>query len=123
MSCLVARLVKGGRWQDLIQFGCHLSSLVRVSLSGFMSSLSTGREIPSFLILAISVVRASPSRTAAPWGPPITQPVSRNACKINARVESLNVFSEEVTVIGVLRGKGLGNNPLFDRITARSIRF
>ncbi len=84
---------------------------------------STGREIASFFILAIKVVRASPSRVAAPRGPPITQPVSRNACMISARVESLNIFCEGVTVTGFLCGKGLGNTPLFDRITARSIRF
>jgi len=41
---------------------------------------------------------------------------------ISARVESLNVFCEGVTVTGFLCGKGLGNTPLFDRITARSIR-
>jgi hypothetical protein len=48
----------------------------------------TGREIPSFFILAINVVRFSPSRAAAPPDPPITQPASRNACKIRRRVES-----------------------------------
>jgi hypothetical protein len=61
MSCLVARLV---------------------------SSLHTGREIPSFFILAIKVVRFRLSRAPAPPGPPITQPASRNACKIRRRVES-----------------------------------
>ena len=61
MSCLAARLVP---------------------------SLRTGREIPSFFILAIKVVRFSPSRAAAPPDPPITQPASRNACKIRRRVES-----------------------------------
>jgi len=88
-----------------------------------MSSLRTGREIPNFLILAIRVVRFSPRRVAAPLGPPTTQPVAFNACKINARVESVNVCSEGVTATGFLSGKGLGSTPSFDRITARSIRF
>ena len=89
-----------------------------------MSSLRTGREIPNFLILAIRVVRFSPRRVAAPLGPPTTQPVAFNACKINARVESVNVCSEGfLTATGFLSGKGLGSTPLFDRITARSIRF
>jgi hypothetical protein len=54
MSCLVARLMKGGQRPDLIQLLAATTALFRVSLSGFMSSLRTGREIPSFLILATS---------------------------------------------------------------------
>jgi hypothetical protein len=42
----------------------------------------TGREIPSFFILAINVVRASPGLLAAPLAPPITQPTDSNVCKI-----------------------------------------
>src|SRR4029077_19199081 len=82
--------------------GCHHCPLSRFSLSGLISSLRTGREIPSFFILAIKVVRFSPSRPAAPPDPPITQPASRNACKMRARVESLNLPCEGVTVSGFL---------------------
>jgi hypothetical protein len=82
-------LANSGQWRDLIPFaGCHHCSLFRFSLTGFMSSLRTGREIPSFFIMAIKVVRFSPSRSAAPPDPPITQPASRNACKIRRRAES-----------------------------------
>src|SRR5260370_5171147 len=105
--------------------------------SRLISLRRTGREIPSFFILAIKVVRFSPSRSAAPPNPPITQPASRNACKISARVESLNVPCEGVTVSGFLSdagrglvtaflsdvGSGFGSTPLFDRMTARSIKF
>jgi hypothetical protein len=35
---------------------CHHRSLFRFSVSGFMSFLRTGREIPSFFILALKVV-------------------------------------------------------------------
>jgi hypothetical protein len=97
----------------------------------------TCREIPSFFILATRVVRFSPSRAAAPPDPPITQPVSRNACKIRARVESLNVLREGVIASGFLSdtrrgfvtaflsdvGSGFGSTPFFDRMTARSIKF
>src|SRR5258708_34375755 len=93
--------------------------------SRVISLRRTGREIPSFFILATKVVRFSPSRAAAPPDPPITQPASRNACKIRARVESLNVPREGVTVSGFLSdvGSGFGRTPLFDRMTARSIKF
>ena len=110
MSCLIARLV---------------------------SSLRTGREIPSFFILAIKVVRFNPNRAAAPPGPPIIHPAACKACTIRARVEPSNVPCEGITVSGFLSdtgrgfvtaflsdvGSGFGSTPLFDRITARSIRF
>jgi len=57
-------------------------------VAGLVSSLRTGREIPSSFILAIKVVRFSPSRAPASPDPPITQLASRNACKIRRRVES-----------------------------------
>src|SRR5216683_239097 len=137
---MLPRCTAGGGWSvggchSVV--GCHDCSLFRFSLSGYMLSLRTGRETPSFFILAIKVVRFSPSRAAAPPDPPITQPASRNACKIRARVESLNVPGEEVTVSGFLSdtgrgfvtaflsdvGSGFGSTPLFDRMTARSIKF
>jgi hypothetical protein len=92
----------------LIQLWMPPLLALRFSLSGLMSSLRTGREIPSFFILAIKVVRFSPSRAAAPPDPPITQPASRNACKIRARVESLNAPFEGVTVSGFLSDTGRG---------------
>ena len=55
---------------------------------GFIISW-TGREIPSFFILEIKVVRFRPSRAAAPFGPPIIQPAACSACRIHARWESL----------------------------------
>src|SRR5260370_11321038 len=101
-----------------------------------MSSFRTGREIPSFFILAINVVRFSPSRAAAPSGPPIIHPAACKACAIRARVEPSNVPCEGVTVTGFLSdtergliatflsdfGRGFGSTPLFDRITARSVQ-
>ena len=97
----------------------------QLSVSSSRSSEGTGREIPNFLILAISVVLFSPSRAAAPPDPPITQPVSCNACRIKARCESLNVlgagtggsesFSDTTN--------GFASTPLLERITARSTRF
>ena len=56
-----------------------------------MSRWSRGRYIPSLFILETNVVRLSPSRAAAPRGPPIIPPAARNACKIKARCESMNV--------------------------------
>src|SRR5216683_2336274 len=87
----------------------------------------TGREIPSFFILAINVVRLSPSRAAAPSGPPIIQPAACSVLRIRARVESLNVSCVGliVSVTGFLSdiAKGFRSTPLLERITARSIRF
>src|ERR1700730_9990136 len=52
-----------------------------------------GREIPSFCILWISVVRFKPSLAAAPFGPPITQPTPCSVCRISARSESFRVVA------------------------------
>ena len=90
-----------------------------------------GREIPSFFILEIRLVRGNPSRAAAPSGPPIIQAVSSSARKIKARVQSLNVLHRELRVVGFRfnpsvesdSGNGLGSTPSFARMTARSIRF
>jgi hypothetical protein len=49
------------------------------------------REIPSFFILAINVVRFRPSLAAAPVAPPITQPAASSICNINECSESLRV--------------------------------
>src|SRR5229473_4351280 len=83
------------------------------------------REIPSFCILWISVVRFRPSVAAAPFGPPITQPTASSVRRIRARSESLKVVApEERMTPGVPNvGKGFGSTPWFERITARSIRF
>jgi|SRR6185295_7429841 len=96
----------------------------------------TGREIPSFFILAINVVRLSPKRAAAPHGPPIVHPAAWRLCKIRARVESSKVSCERAAATGLLPdieglmaaftsdfGSVFGRTPLFDRITARSIKF
>src|SRR5271166_3517843 len=50
-----------------------------------------GREMPSFFILWMSVVRFKPSLEAAPFWPPITQPTASRVCKIKLRSESLRV--------------------------------
>ena len=50
-----------------------------------------GRRIPSFRMRASSVVRAIPSLSAAPRGPPITQFVPRSATRICTRCASTNV--------------------------------
>jgi hypothetical protein len=60
--------------------------------------LFLGREIPSFFILEMRLVLGNPSRTAAPSGPPITQPVSSNVFKITDRMESLNVPDVQLSV-------------------------
>jgi hypothetical protein len=91
-----------------------------------MSFRCTGREIPSFFILAIKVVRFSPSRAAAPLGPPIAQLTDCSVRRIRARWESLNKpWDVGISVTGLLSeiGKKFGSTPSFDRITARSIRF
>src|SRR5258708_4911613 len=50
-----------------------------------------GREIPSFCIFAINVVRLRPSLAAAPFAPPITQPTDSSVRRIRLRSESLRV--------------------------------
>src|SRR5260370_6082070 len=106
---MLPRCTAGGGWSvggchSVV--GCHDCSLFRFSLSGYMLSLRTGRETPSFFILAIKVVRFSPSRAAAPRDPPVIQPASRNACKIRSRVESLDVSGERGTCIVLLSDTG-----------------
>src|ERR1700681_3748841 len=78
-----------------------------------------GREIPSFCILWISVVRFKPSLAAAPFGPPITQPTPSSVRRISACSESLKVVAAgEMTTAGVPAvGKGLGSTPSLERIT------
>ena len=89
------------------------------------SAMESGREIPSFFIFAINVVRFSPSVVAAPPGPPITQPAARNAFRISALVKSLNVpwVAQGVTGLSFPVGSGFGRIPSLDLITALSIRF
>src|SRR5580698_3272882 len=91
-----------------------------------------GREIPSFFILETRLVLGSPSRTAAPSGPPITQPVSSKVREIRDRAQSLRVPDRELGVVafcgrtgvsGNTEGSGSVSTALFDRMTARSIRF
>src|SRR5262249_21620547 len=91
-----------------------------------------GREIPSFFILEMRLVLGSPSRTAAPSGPPITHLVASNVRKIIKRVQSLNVTDEELWVVAFrgspgapanVGGIGLGSTSSFDRMTALSMRF
>ena len=117
--------------------GCHGLSGSPFWFSPAISTRPTGREIPSFFILAIKVVRFSPNRAAAPLGPPIIHRAACKTRKIRARVEPSNVPCEGVTVTGFLSdaetglvaaflsefGSGFGSIPLFERITARSIKF
>src|SRR5260370_20479070 len=67
------------------QRGCSLPS------KSTSCCFCTGREIPSFCIFAISVVRLRPSLAAAPLGPPITQPAVSSVCRMRLRSESLRV--------------------------------
>ena len=92
-----------------------------------MSFGRSGREIPRLFILVIRVVRFSPSRAAAPWGPPTTQSVAFNVCKIKARSKSFKVCPADVTagVFGTTgfasnEGKGSRSTWLFERMTAGS---
>ena len=55
------------------------------------------RKLGQYFV-ATKVVRFSPSRTPAPWGPPTIQRVARNACKIKARWESKYVLGAGGTV-------------------------
>ena len=97
----------------------------KLSVSSLPWSGVTGREIPSFFILAISVVLFSPSRAAAPPDPPITQPVSCNARRIKARWESPNVLGGGTGAFESFSdtANGFASTPLSERITARSTRF
>ena len=106
--------------------------------SGVVKSLCggehrNGRSIPSFFIRRISVVRCKPSFTAAPFGPPITQPVVCRAWSTSMRSESRSVIGAAGSVVVPGEGEeaicttdedsGLRNTPSCDRITARSTRF
>ena len=63
---------------------------------------SPGREIPSFCILWISVVRVNPSLAAAPFGPPITQRTASSVCRIRVRSESRSVVAPREIVRGLV---------------------
>ncbi len=94
-----------------------------------------GRSIPSLFSRCISVVRFKPSFTAAPFGPPIFQPLACRAWSMSARSESRNVIGTESwsrggfsvageSVMGATAvGSGFGSTPSRARITARSTRF
>ena len=85
-----------------------------------------GREIPSFFILWINVVRFMPSLAAAPVVPPITQPTDSSVLSIRAYSESLSVVPPRWKVVvcrgAELAGKGFGSKPSLDMMTARSMR-
>lgn len=124
---MIGQLLRRSHWVA----DCHCTLISDSSATIFVTLPGLGREIPSLFILEIRVVLGSPNRTAAPSGPPIIQPVSSNDRKIKDLVQSLNVPDPELRVFaGVLnrgvvsnRGSGLGSTSLFDRMTARSIRF
>ena len=95
-----------------------------------------GRSIPSFFIRNINVVRFKPSCTAAPFGPPILQPVASSVWSMSARSESRSVFGAAGSVsldivvgggegaVGATGlGSGFGSTPSWARMTARSTRF
>src|SRR5215469_17652292 len=98
--------------------------------------MGPGLDIPNFFIFAINVVRFSPSREAAPRGPPTIQPDACNVFRIKARWESRSVHSctegktteSTATAFALIRlesrgGKGFASTPLSDWITALSTRF
>src|SRR5262249_11530596 len=130
------------RWESLKRPHSVSHTYVATAPSGDSGSshlyrcAATGREIPSFFILEIKVVRFNPSRAAAPLGPPTIQSAARNACSIQARWESLNVPSRtevsatRVEFVGFALagfassvGKGFGSTPFSERITALSTKF
>lgn len=98
-----------------------------------------GRSIPSLFNRCISVVRFKPSFIAAPFGPPIFQPLACSAWSMSARSESRSVIgatrsgAEATGSIGMFEGEGIagtadgrsgfGSTPSFARTTARSTRF
>jgi hypothetical protein len=53
---------------------------------------SAWRTMPNRAILESKVVRLSPSHAAAPCNPPITQRVSRNACRMYSRWVSSSIL-------------------------------
>src|SRR5260370_32011072 len=94
------------------QRGCSLPSKSTSCCFG------TGREIPSFCIFAISVVRLRPSLAAAPLGPPITQPAVSSVCRMRLRSESLRVVrgGEETPPRGLSGSEGIGRTPSIGKI-------
>ena len=86
-----------------------------------------GRSIPSFLIRNINVVRFNPSCVAAPFGPPILQPVASSVWSISARSESRSVLGTEGSGSPVVSvggegaigttdlGSGFGSTPSWDK--------
>src|SRR5262249_44296454 len=68
------------------------------SVNSSVSCARAGREMPSFFIFEVKVVRFSRGLAAAPLGPPITQAVARSAFKIRVRCELINMPSAHGTV-------------------------
>ena len=63
-----------------------------VTKSSSEAARRDGRSIPSLFIRCISVVRFKPSFIAAPFGPPIFQPLASSAWSMSARSESRSVI-------------------------------
>src|SRR5258707_8432133 len=84
-----------------------------------------GRERPSFRILLFRVVRLSPSLSAAPLGPPITQFVSSRALRMWSHSASSSVTGAAgLSCCDQLRlSNGARKIVPGDRITARSTKF
>ena len=94
-----------------------------------------GRSIPSLFSRYMSVVRFRPSLSAAPFGPPILQPVACSVQSISARSDSrivicsggsgfLDVCSIEGGGMGSAdAGSGFKRTPSCARIMARATRF
>ena len=72
--------------------GCQGLSGSRFWFSPATSTCRTGREIPSFFILAIRVVRFSPSRRRRHWGPPTIHPAACNATQDQGSCRILERF-------------------------------
>jgi len=95
-----------------------------------------GRSIPSLFSRYISVVRFRPSLSAAPFGPPILQPVACSVQSISARSDSRIVIcsggSGFLDISPIEGGEGMGSadagsgfksTPSCARIMARATRF
>jgi len=96
----------------------------RYEFDGPVPGLGVSREIPSFRILAMSVVLFKPSFAAAPFRPPTTQLVWRRVAMMCARSASASVRKTQFGVSWLVSSAiGARNSAPLVRITERSIKF
>ena len=85
--------VRAGRPQSHADTDRALSVALACEFDSRARCSTVSREIPSFCILAMRVVRFSPSLEAAPLFPPTTQCVSRRAPRMCTRSASASVHT------------------------------